>query len=65
MEKRGNKREYVVGILNFVMDDEGGADEVITRVTLKDDRNREFNKNLQFIFLLIGWRAELAFFSNS
>ncbi len=47
------------------MDDEGGADEVITRVTLKDDRNREFNKNLQFIFLLIGWRAELAFFSNS
>jgi len=40
---------YVVGILNFVMDEEDEA--VITRVTLKDDRNREFNKNLQFIFI--------------
>ena len=40
---------YVVGILNFVMDEED--EEVITRVTLKDDRNREFNKNLQFIFI--------------
>ena len=40
---------YVVGILNFVMDEED--EEVITRVSLKDDRNREFNKNLQFIFI--------------
>ena len=40
---------YVVGILNFVMDEDD--EEVITRVTLKDDRNREFNKNLQFIFI--------------
>ncbi|MBR0503310.1 MAG: PD-(D/E)XK nuclease family transposase [Paludibacteraceae bacterium] len=40
---------YVVGILNFVMEEED--EEVITRVTLKDDRNREFNKNLQFIFI--------------
>ena len=40
---------YVVGILNFVMDEDD--EKVITRVTLKDDRNREFNKNLQFIFI--------------
>lgn len=41
---------YVVGILNFTLDDMSGND-VITRVTLKDEKNNVFSKNLQFIFV--------------
>lgn len=42
---------YVVGLLNFVLDEEDGSGDVITRVSLKDERNRVFSKNLQFIFV--------------
>lgn len=43
---------YVVGILNFVMDDkDGGNEDVITHVMLKDGNDKVFSKNLQFIFL--------------
>jgi predicted transposase/invertase (TIGR01784 family) len=41
----------VVGLLNFVLDEADGSGDVITRVSLKDERNRVFSKNLQFIFV--------------
>lgn len=43
---------YVVGILNFEMDETmERADKVMTRVKLKDDENRDFCDKLNFIFL--------------
>ncbi len=43
---------YVVGILNFEMDETmERADKVMTRVKLKDDENRDFSDKLNFIFL--------------
>lgn len=43
---------YVVGILNFEMDETmERADKVMTRVKLKDDENRDFSNKLNFIFL--------------
>ena len=43
---------YVIGILNFVMDEtEKSTDKVITKVSLKDDDNREFSDRLHFFFL--------------
>ncbi len=43
---------YVIGILNFKMDDsKEKSDKVITRVRLKDDDNEVFNENLNFIFI--------------
>ena len=41
---------YVVGVLNFVMD-ESRPKKYLTRVKLKDDENRDFSENLNFIFL--------------
>ena len=41
---------YVVGILNFVMD-KSDDDEYLTRVKLKDQKNRDFSDNLNFVFL--------------
>ena len=43
---------YVVGILNFVMDQaEEHRTKVITRVSLKDDENTVFNDKLSYVFL--------------
>ena len=43
---------YVVGILDFVMDDSPEkVNHLITKVQLKDDVNEVFNKNLNFIFI--------------
>jgi predicted transposase/invertase (TIGR01784 family) len=43
---------YVVGILDFVMDDSSERpDDIITKVQLKDGRNEVFNGNLNFIFI--------------
>jgi predicted transposase/invertase (TIGR01784 family) len=43
---------YVVGILDFVMDDSSKRpDDIITKVQLKDGRNEVFNGNLNFIFI--------------
>ena len=43
---------YVVGILDFVMDDSPERpDDIITKVQLKDGRNEVFNENLNFIFI--------------
>ena len=43
---------YVVGILDFVMDDSPeNVNHLITKVQLKDDLNEVFNKNLNFIFI--------------
>jgi predicted transposase/invertase (TIGR01784 family) len=43
---------YVVGILDFVMDDSPEkVDHLITKVQLTDDLNEVFNKNLNFIFI--------------
>ena len=43
---------YVVGILDFAMDDsERRASDIITKVQLKDGRNEVFNENLNFIFI--------------
>lgn len=43
---------YVVGILNFEMDEtKERSNKVITRVKLKDDENRDFSDKLNFIFL--------------
>ena len=43
---------YVVGILDFVMDDSTEkVNHLITKVQLKDDLNEVFNKNLNFIFI--------------
>ena len=41
---------YVVGVLNFVMDNTND-DKCITRVQLKDEENRVFTDNLNFVFL--------------
>ena len=41
---------YVVGVLNFIMD-KTNDDKCITRVQLKDDENRVFTENLNFVFL--------------
>ena len=43
---------YVVGILDFVMDESPEkVNHLITKVQLKDDLNEVFNKNLNFIFI--------------
>ena len=43
---------YVVGILNFEMDETNErSNKVITRVKLKDDENKDFSDKLNFIFL--------------
>ena len=43
---------YVVGILDFVMDDSPEkVNHLITKVQLKDDLNEVFNRNLNFIFI--------------
>ncbi|MBO5828394.1 MAG: Rpn family recombination-promoting nuclease/putative transposase, partial [Paludibacteraceae bacterium] len=43
---------YVVGILDFVMDDSPEkVDHLITKVQLMDDTYEVFNKNLNFIFI--------------
>ena len=43
---------YVIGILDFVMDDSPEkVNHLITKVQLKDDLNEVFNKNLNFIFI--------------
>ncbi len=42
---------YVVGILNFKMDDADESSKVITKVKLKDDDNKEFSDKLNFIFV--------------
>jgi predicted transposase/invertase (TIGR01784 family) len=43
---------YVVGILDFAMDDSPEkVDHMITKVQLTDDLNEVFNKNLNFIFI--------------
>ena len=43
---------YVIGILDFVMDDfPEKVNHLITKVQLKDDLNEVFNKNLNFIFI--------------
>ncbi|MBE6329433.1 MAG: Rpn family recombination-promoting nuclease/putative transposase, partial [Bacteroidales bacterium] len=43
---------YVIGILDFVMDDsQEKVNHLITKVQLKDDLNEVFNKNLNFIFI--------------
>ena len=43
---------YVIGILDFVMDDSPEkADHLITKVQLMDDTYEVFNKNLNFIFI--------------
>ncbi len=43
---------YIIGILNFVMDEtEESSDKVITKVNLKDEKNRKFSDKLNFIFL--------------
>lgn len=42
---------YVVGILNFRMDETDTSNKVITKVRLKDDDNKDFSDKLNFIFL--------------
>lgn len=42
---------YVVGILNFVMDENKKSDKVVTRALIKDDDNEVFSNKLNFIFL--------------
>jgi predicted transposase/invertase (TIGR01784 family) len=43
---------YVVGILDFKMDDSPKkSNNVITRIKLKDEDNEVFNENLNFIFI--------------
>ncbi len=42
---------YVVGILNFKMDDADESSKVITKVKLKDDDNKDFSDKLNFIFV--------------
>ncbi|MBQ0157257.1 MAG: PD-(D/E)XK nuclease family transposase [Bacteroidales bacterium] len=59
--KKGSKEEswdyrlspvYVVGILNFMMDEsEENLEKVITKVKLKDDSNKDFSDKLNFIFI--------------
>jgi predicted transposase/invertase (TIGR01784 family) len=43
---------YVIGILNFLMDEtEEASNEVITKVKLKDEKNRDFSDKLNFVFV--------------
>ena len=42
---------YVIGILNFKMDENDKSDKVITKVKLKDDDNKDFSDKLNFIFV--------------
>jgi predicted transposase/invertase (TIGR01784 family) len=43
---------YVVGILDFMMEDTAQrAGDIITKVQLKDEHNEVFNENLNFIFI--------------
>jgi predicted transposase/invertase (TIGR01784 family) len=43
---------YVVGILDFMMEDTARrAGDIITKVHLKDEHNEVFNENLNFIFI--------------
>lgn len=42
---------YVVGILNFKMDESDESSKVITKVKLKDDDNNDFSDKLNFIFV--------------
>lgn len=42
---------YVVGILNFKMDDADESNKVVTKVKLKDDDNKDFCDKLNFIFV--------------
>ena len=42
---------YVVGILNFEMDETSKSDRVISKVKLKDEDNKDFSDKLNFIFV--------------
>ena len=42
---------YVVGILNFEMDETDKSDRVISKVKLKDEDNKDFSDKLNFIFV--------------
>ena len=42
---------YVVGILNFEMDETDKSDRVISKVKLKDENNKDFSDKLNFIFV--------------
>ncbi len=42
---------YVVGILNFEMDETNKSDRVISKVKLKDEDNKDFSDKLNFIFV--------------
>lgn len=42
---------YVVGILNFEMDETNRSDRVISKVKLKDEDNKDFSDKLNFIFV--------------
>lgn len=42
---------YVVGILNFEMDETNMSDRVISKVKLKDEDNKDFSDKLNFIFV--------------
>lgn len=42
---------YVVGILNFKMDESDESSKVITKVKLKGDDNKDFSDKLNFIFV--------------
>ena len=42
---------YVVGILNFEMDETNMSDRVISKVKLKDEDNKDFSAKLNFIFV--------------
>ena len=42
---------YVVGILNFEMDETNKSDKVISKVKLKDEDNKDFSDKLNFIFV--------------
>lgn len=44
---------YVVGILNFEMDETNMSDRVISKVKLKDEDNKDFSDKLNFIFVEI------------
>ncbi|MBO7442909.1 MAG: PD-(D/E)XK nuclease family transposase [Paludibacteraceae bacterium] len=42
---------YVVGILNFEMNETNKSDRVISKVKLKDEDNKDFSDKLNFIFV--------------
>ncbi len=42
---------YVVGILNFEMDETNKSDRVISKVKLKNEDNKDFSDKLNFIFV--------------